>query len=163
MSIKDTFFDYPVPNIVHPGHTFCFTGTFDLADRKTLSLAVESIGGYVSKSMTKKVNVLVVGMGGSDAWKFGDYGDKIQDALNLKAKGHNIIIISEEHWIEFVPSSIDFDTLKSETLVKKIDYSSYIPSKLNAGPLRLERASLLLKEIDRSFSEYIAFDFEEQM
>lgn len=79
---------------------FCFTGEFAEKDRMELFYIVESKGGLVSDSLLKCINILVVGSKGSEAWKFGNYGRKLEKAINLRADGANIKIIDEETFLK---------------------------------------------------------------
>lgn len=56
---------------------------------------IMSKGGVMLKSVTKSCNYLAVGALGSDAWSFGNYGNKVKKAMEWKAKGQPIKIISE--------------------------------------------------------------------
>ncbi len=79
---------------------FCLTGTFNSGSKDSIEEKIVNKGGICSKGVTSKTNYLIVGGSGSDAWKFGNYGGKVQKAMELKEKGKNIEIISEEDFLK---------------------------------------------------------------
>lgn len=80
--------------------TFCLTGTFESGSKESVEERIVSKGGICGNNVTSKTNYLIVGGAGSDAWKFGNYGGKVQKAMELKEKGKNIEIISEEDFLK---------------------------------------------------------------
>lgn len=53
---------------------------------------------YVStivKTVTSKLNILILGESGSAAWKYGNYGSKYEKACQFNEKGQSIIIVKE--------------------------------------------------------------------
>lgn len=78
---------------------FCLTGTFNCGSKDSIEERIIDKGGICAKGVTSKLNYLIVGGAGSDAWKFGNYGGKVQKAMELKEKGQNIEIISEEDFM----------------------------------------------------------------
>lgn len=78
---------------------FCLTGTFNSGSKEDIENKIVQMGGICSKGVTSKTNYLIVGGAGSDAWKFGNYGGKVQKAMELKEKGKNIQIIGEEDFL----------------------------------------------------------------
>lgn len=91
--------DNPPPTVVFPGSTFLFTGTFAFGTRKECTSATETLGGVVSKSVTKKLNYLIIGTYVTDSWAHESYGRKIEKAMEYRGSGLPIAIISEDHWI----------------------------------------------------------------
>jgi len=51
----------PPPNLLFSGQRYCFTGTFNFGQRKACEQAVSGLGAEAG-SLTKKTNVLVIGM-----------------------------------------------------------------------------------------------------
>ena len=72
----------------------------DGADRESIEKRIIEKGGICGKGVTTKTDYLIVGGSGSDAWKFGNYGGKVQKAMELKEKGKNIEIISEDEFLK---------------------------------------------------------------
>ncbi len=79
---------------------FCLTGSFDSGSKDSIEEKIIEKGGICGKSVTSKTDYLIVGGAGSDTWKFGNYGGKVQKAMELKEKGKNIEIISESDFLK---------------------------------------------------------------
>lgn len=93
--------DSPSPPIVFEGAQFCFTGTFAFGSRKECEAAITSRGASAG-SLTMRTKFLVIGVYATESWAHSSYGRKIEKAVELKAKGIPIKIISETHWVEAV-------------------------------------------------------------
>ena len=89
---------YETPQIAFPGAFFCLTGDFAFAPRNKCEQAISSRGGTIKSSVSKKLNYLVVGGLGSEEWKHGSFGTKIEQAIALKRAGSPIALIHENHW-----------------------------------------------------------------
>ena len=63
---------------------------------------IESVGGINDKGVKKATDYVVVGAYGSENWKTGNYGGKIQKALELKDKGIAIEIVEEKDFIDAI-------------------------------------------------------------
>jgi NAD-dependent DNA ligase len=91
------------PRVVFKGKEFLFTGDMDYGPRSKAESAVVERGGLLSNSCTAKTQYLVVGNLGSEAYKYGRYGTKVEKALDLKKSGKsNIQIIRENSFVEAV-------------------------------------------------------------
>lgn len=88
----------PAPELTFDGQIYCFTGTFNFGQRKHCEQAVVERGAHVS-ALSKKTNVLVIGVYATDSWKHSSFGNKILNACELRDNGHPISIVSEEHWV----------------------------------------------------------------
>ena len=84
-----------LPLIEIAGHTFCLTGSFDHGPRDEIERAVGESGGTVLKGVSKKCDYVIVGGQGSEAWTTKNYGTKVKKALDLQAKGDDIVIARE--------------------------------------------------------------------
>lgn len=82
------------------GKHICITGDFDYGLRKDVEQLIMSAGGVMDKGVKKTTDYVAVGSKGSAAWKTGNYGSKIQKAMELKNKGIDIKIVEEN---EFIP------------------------------------------------------------
>jgi NAD-dependent DNA ligase len=93
-------FDDPAPSIDFAGHSFMFTGKFEFGTRKACQNAVTERGGSApsQKSVSREIDYLVIGSGGSKAWKRGSYGNKIEAAVLSRREHGSPAIVSEEHW-----------------------------------------------------------------
>lgn len=88
----------PEPVVAFPESLFVVTGVFNYGSRAQVTQAIESRGGVVRTSVSKKTSFLVVGTLGSEDWMHTTYGRKIEEAMNLRDAGHGIAIVSESHW-----------------------------------------------------------------
>lgn len=79
------------------GKLFCFTGDFVFGPRRTCEEAIERRGGLVG-TVTKKLDYLVVGGLGSQEWKHGSFGTKIEKAVAYRESGCPIKIVHEDIW-----------------------------------------------------------------
>ena len=59
-------------------------------------------GGVITSGVSRKTNVVIVGGEGSKEWSFGNYGTKIKKVMELKAKGFDIDILSEEEFMSSI-------------------------------------------------------------
>lgn len=78
ISFEDIFYR---GEIEYENNSFCFTGKFTYGERNICEAAVIAKGGAIEKSVTKKLNYLIVGSNFSPDWKHQNYGRKIQKAL----------------------------------------------------------------------------------
>lgn len=78
--------DDPAPPIVFRGRRFCFTGDLVCGTRAFGESCVVSRGGHISTSVTLRTDYLVIGAGGSPDWSFGSFGNKIERAVELRAR-----------------------------------------------------------------------------
>lgn len=90
---------HPAPTVVFSSSVFVVTGTFAYGPRRQVVDAIELRGGVPSGNISKKVNYLVIGEVGSQAWRHSSYGRKIEAAVELREAGVPIRIISEPHWL----------------------------------------------------------------
>lgn len=88
----------PAPKIIFPEARFVVTGTFAFGPRAKVVEAIEERGGRVIPAVTKKMDFLVIGEIGSQAWRHSSYGRKIEKAVSLRDEGTPIRIVSEPHW-----------------------------------------------------------------
>jgi NAD-dependent DNA ligase len=86
------------------GNVFLLTGKFVLGPRRRCEDLIRGSGGLIAPSISKSVNYLVVGALSSRDWKHEAFGRKVEAAMRLREEGHPIAVVSEEHWVKFVPS-----------------------------------------------------------
>lgn len=51
-------------------------------------------------NIMQATDYLIVGLFGSEDWIHASFGRKIETALKMREKGHQIYIVPEEHWIQ---------------------------------------------------------------
>lgn len=80
----------------------CLTGEFIFGTRAACERLTLKAGGMPFDTVSKKVDILVVGTRVSPDWVHTSFGRKIQRAAELQDEGHPIEIISERRWLEVV-------------------------------------------------------------
>jgi len=90
----------PPSTIVFKDKTFLFTGTCAFGTRNQCHDATKSLGGKIASNVTKSLDYLVIGTYVTDSWIHENYGRKIEKAMNYRADGEPINIITEEHWAD---------------------------------------------------------------
>lgn len=94
--------DLPVfnrPDVVDFSAAFCFTGIFAFGERDDCERATSSLGGNVKKGPVGNVPCyVVVGSIASPFWAYGDYGTKIEKAMQYRERGKPVLIIHEDTW-----------------------------------------------------------------
>ncbi|MDB6069740.1 MAG: hypothetical protein JWL81_911 [Verrucomicrobiales bacterium] len=83
------------PDLSFLDRIYTFTGASQKATRVEMASKVESLGGHFSQKVHPKVHFLIVGANGNPAWAYACYGRKVEQAMNLRADGHPVIIVHE--------------------------------------------------------------------
>lgn len=91
----------PAPTLTFANRSYCFTGTFNFGQRKACEQVITERGGTAG-SLTRKTHVLVIGSYVTSSWKHSSFGDKIERAVEWRASGAPISIVSEAHWRQFI-------------------------------------------------------------
>jgi NAD-dependent DNA ligase len=91
----------PPPALAFAEQQFCFTGTFSFGRRQACEIAVVERGG-ICGSLTRKTDILVIGVYATDSWLHSAFGHKIMKACEMRDSGVPISIVSEEHWTKFL-------------------------------------------------------------
>jgi NAD-dependent DNA ligase len=86
------------------GSTFCLTGDFVFGPRPRCIAEISARGGSVINGVTKRLDYLIVGTLGSEEWKHGSYGTKIEKAIEYKRAGVPLSIVREDCWAEALRS-----------------------------------------------------------
>ena len=56
---------------------------------------VRGFGGMVQSAVNRKTNYLIVGTAGNPCWAYACYGRKIEEAMQLRKEGVNVVIVNE--------------------------------------------------------------------
>jgi len=88
----------PVPQVKFINRHFCFTGTFAFGSRRDCEAAITARGGTAG-SLRKETRYLVIGAYATESWIQTAWGRKIEKAVDMRARGLPISIISETHWV----------------------------------------------------------------
>ena len=89
----------PIPDVLIPSKSFCFTGKFLYGTRSKCQEAIVSRGGKAIENITEELDYLVIGLVGSRDWVHSTFGRKIEKAVGYRDKGIPITIVAEEHFI----------------------------------------------------------------
>lgn len=93
--------DDPPPPLVFRDRTFVLTGTFQFGPRRLVTAEIEQRGGWVDDTV-RPGTILIVGAVASRDWLHSSYGRKIMKAMEYRAKGHETVIVGEDHWARFL-------------------------------------------------------------
>lgn len=91
-------FNDPPPAVIFQDREFCATGIFSFGKRGAVERAIKERGGKPVKAPRSITHYLLVGSFVAPQWANGNFGTKIEHALNLRDNGHPISIITEQHW-----------------------------------------------------------------
>lgn len=97
--VSDLMFDSD-PQVAFEGRKFCLTGDFVFAPRNACVTAIERRGGAVATSVSHKLHYLIVGGLGSNEWKHGSFGTKVEKAMALKSEGAQLLVVHEDVWAQ---------------------------------------------------------------
>lgn len=93
------------PNIIFEHSAFVVTGEFIFATRAIVKEQIQERKGSIVSKPSSLTNYLIVGDMGSDNYKFGKFGRKIETAININNSGKALIQIVREK--DFIKAIID--------------------------------------------------------
>lgn len=93
---------HPAPLICHQGQEFVVTGRCAHGTRAKVWEAIQSQGGLIHETPRHTTRYLIIGHFASRDWIHTTYGRKIERAVELRAQGQQISIVSEAHWSSFL-------------------------------------------------------------
>ena len=79
------------------GQVVCLTGNFDYGSKSDVQSYIEDMGGSISSSVSRKTTAVLMGNKGSAAWSRGNYGTKIEKAIERKKTTNDILILKESN------------------------------------------------------------------
>ena len=91
--------DDPPPEVIFENRKFCLTGKFSRGKRNRCDDEIRSRRGICQSSPSKTTDYLVIGSYAEGAWIQSAFGRKIEKAVELRAMGLPVRIISEAHWL----------------------------------------------------------------
>lgn len=98
--------DEPQPAITFKGKEFVLTGKFAFGQKSLVAAEIIERGGEISINTRISTNYVVVGSFCSEGWKYGDFGTKVELAMELRERGLPIAIVSEESWSSALMSKL---------------------------------------------------------
>lgn len=93
-TISSGFFQID-PDITLQEKTFCLTGVSKKYKRREIAEKIELYGGFVAGGVSTKIDYLIVCDDKNSCWAFTCYGRKIEEVVQLRKKGHSIVIVHE--------------------------------------------------------------------
>lgn len=100
-------FDDPVPEIRFAGASFVFTGKFASGTRIECQEAVEALGAAAQNSVNRSTDYLTIGNEGSENWRQGSYGRKIEKAMIFRMETGKPAILAESDWLAAIQSECE--------------------------------------------------------
>ena len=114
---RDDIFE-PIEKIKIDGKYFILTGTFTSGKRSTIEKLIKENGGIVKPRFSSDIDYLIVGEITSNGWKHGNYGTKIEKALDMKKKGYAIKIIHEQTLMRSLSDKVQDQNEEDSKLIK---------------------------------------------
>jgi NAD-dependent DNA ligase len=88
--------------VVFQGKVFGFTGASTKYSRKEFEEIVQALGGIVARSVSKKLDYLIIGADGNPCWAYACYGRKVEMAVALRKAGARILLVHENDFHDAV-------------------------------------------------------------
>ena len=97
LGVLDTFVNPQTVNVEidFTNKAVCLSGEFRCGSKKEVEDMLKEKGATVVKTVTSKLDILILGESGSAAWKYGNYGSKYEKACQFNEKGKSIVIVKE--------------------------------------------------------------------
>jgi NAD-dependent DNA ligase len=89
----------PAPMLRFEGMHYVVTGRFLFGARPRVSEEICRRGAVCENDVTLRTDVLLIGSLASRDWKHSSFGRKIEHAIALRAKGREVAIVAEDHWV----------------------------------------------------------------
>ncbi len=137
--------------------SFCFTGGLAELKRDQAEREVRARNGFSQKNINRELNYLVLGSIASPGWKFGDFGNKILKAKQLKDTGAKLKIISEKDFMEGLEI---YSPLDSGDIDKKLIICRY-KSLFQNGDIDIDALEYFLKQLNETSKSHITSSIEE--
>ena len=137
-------------DVVFLDKIFCFTGTMKTLKRTAAQREVRMRGGNHVKVVGKETDYLVVGSLGSPEWKHGDFGRKIEHAINLKKKIKKPHLVSESDFMDALgqyPPTESGEEYSRTLLVCNYKFRFEIDTRDESSSLDFEGLGTLLEKL----------------
>jgi len=93
-------------DVVFDGMVFTVTGEFCSGKRKEVEQEITKRGGACVRKPNRSTDYVVVGTFASRDWVHGNYGRKIEYAIEIRAAGYGINLISEERLLKALRATL---------------------------------------------------------
>jgi hypothetical protein len=146
---------------------FCFTGTMTELERKDAEKEVKARNGLTAIRLTQEVDYLVIGSKPSPSWKFGDYGNKINDAIALRNKFKRPLIIHEVDFVDALSLNFPLVVVGDKTKFFEvryicIDFREDIENLKFCFNIMAEKTGSLFVEESYNYNEFFLFHNNEE-
>lgn len=95
--------DDPPPPVVFEARNFVFAGEMAYGPRRACEREVVELGGSCERSVSRRTHYLVIGALSAGDWAQEGFGGQVDEVVQLRGRGAEIAIISEEHWANALP------------------------------------------------------------
>lgn len=95
--------DLPEPEVEFASRVFVFAGEMAYGPQRACEREVEELGGRCEPAVSRRTDYLVLGGLSASDWAQEGFGAQVDEALRLRARGAQVAIISEEHWVAALP------------------------------------------------------------
>lgn len=98
--------DHPQPPVSFAGRVFVLAGEMAYGSHRACAQEIAVLGGRVDPAVSARTDFLVLGSRGGEAWNQAPFGSAVDEVVLLRSRGRKIAIVSEDHWVGFLPEGI---------------------------------------------------------
>lgn len=95
--------DNPAPSVSFEGRAFVFAGEMAYGPTRACEREVVELGGACERTVSRRTDYLVLGGLSAADWTQAGFAAQVDEVVQLRARGAQIAIISEEHWANALP------------------------------------------------------------
>lgn len=95
--------DDPLPPVTFEARSFVFAGEMAYGPTRACEREVVELGGACERTVSRRTDYLVLGALSAADWTQSGFGPQVDDVVQLRGRGAQIAIISEEHWANALP------------------------------------------------------------
>lgn len=81
-------------------------GEMAYGSHRACAQEIAVLGGRVDPAVSARTDFLVLGSRGGEAWNQAPFGSAVDEVVLLRSRGRKIAIVSEDHWVGFLPEGI---------------------------------------------------------
>lgn len=95
--------DEPPPPVTFEARSFVFAGEMAYGPTRACEREVVELGGACERTVSRRTDYLVIGALSAAEWTQSGFGAQVDEVVQLRGRGAQIAIISEEHWANALP------------------------------------------------------------
>jgi hypothetical protein len=107
---------------------YCFTGKLAQLKRSAAEREARARGAHTTTDVNERVDFLVIGSIPSPAWKFGDYGRKIEHALGLRRQFGKPRLVQEGEFMDALAHTPPTSSGECDTKLVVCNYKFVVES-----------------------------------